>query len=207
MWKHSTILKALCKWMERWCYWGQGRSKGVLFFTVSQCFWVTPTAPDPGSVGSPALRTKKNQWPQSWLHPGCGFSPHSPGYSLSPPCLQEMAQMSRWRFTCGCSLGAIYMKERRVKKVLLWPSRAKGCRLFSSGAGKCKRGRKFRLYSRTLKCCASRGVGRRRVIHRRLLNSLHDRVSSVIISEVIQTFGGGGWWFISLLPLRFQITE
>ena len=101
-------------------------------------------------------------------------------------------QMSRWRFTCGCSLGAIYMKERRVKKVLLWPSRAKGCRLFSSGAGKCKRGRKFRLYSRTLKCCASRGVGRRKVIHRRLLNSLHDRVSSVIISEVIQTFGGGG---------------
>ena len=63
--KHSAILKALCKWMERWCYWGQGRSKGVLFFTVSQCSWVTPTAPDPGSVGSPALRTKKNQWPAS----------------------------------------------------------------------------------------------------------------------------------------------
>ena len=84
-----------------------------------------------------------------------------------------MAQMSRWRFTCGCPLGAIYREERRVKKVLLWPSHAKGCRLFSSGARKRKRGRKFRLYSRRLKCCAYKGVGRRKVIHRRLLNSLH----------------------------------
>lgn len=40
---------------------------------------------------------------------------------------------------CSCPLGAIYMEERRVKKVLLWPSHAKGCGLFSSGARKYKR--------------------------------------------------------------------
>lgn len=57
------------------------------------------------------------------------------------------------------------------------------------------RDRKVRLHSRRLKCCAYKGVGRGKVIHRRLLNRLHDRVSSVIISEVIQTFGGGSFLF------------
>ena len=96
---------------------------------------------------------------------------------------------------CSCPLGAIYMEERRVKKVLLWPSHAKSCGLFSSGARKYKRDRKVRLHSRRLKCCAYKGVGRGKVIHRRPLNRLHDRVSSVIISEVIQTFGGGSFLF------------
>ena len=62
--------------------------------------------------------------------------------------------MSRWRLMCSCPLGAIYMEERRVKKVLLWPSHAKSCGLFSSGARKYKR-------DRNTACAANKKIRRR----------------------------------------------
>lgn len=127
MLKHSAILKALCKWMEEWCYWGGGAQKGALFLTISQCFWVTPPHPRPGSVGNPALRTEKNQWPQSWLLSWTWLFLHSLGAASAHLVCRKWPRMSKWRLMCSCPLGAIYMEEReRVKKVLLSAFTCKG---------------------------------------------------------------------------------